>query len=63
MNNNMNNNMNNKMNNNIYNNMYNNINNNLEQINEIHEHPLILSIQNDKLCSICLQNLNKYIGT
>ena len=68
--NNLNNIMNNKINNN--NNNYNNINNiynnnnininNLDEINEIHEHPLILSIQNDKLCNICLQSLNNTLA-
>ena len=58
-------NINNNMNNNMNNNIYNNINNNLEhleQISEIHEHPLILYIQNDKLCNLCLQNLNNTLA-
>ena len=50
------------MNNDINNNDNNKINNNLKEIKDIHDHPLILSNQNYKLCNICLKKLNNTLA-
>ena len=40
----------------------NEISNNLEKRREIHEHPLILSNQNNKICNICLQKIKNVLA-
>jgi hypothetical protein len=51
-----------KDNHNKMNNNNDNIDNDLKVIQDIHDHPLILSNQNYKLCNICLKKLNNTLA-